>query len=155
MSLLYVDPSNKIDDSAIPPGANINQTKLQSRARVLYSQIGAADPTVGDFIVHRSYTPATVLAANVTPDAVPAGGTKTMVIDIKKSTGGGAWATILTGVTTLTTASTARTPVAISLSGTPTLIAGDLLRISITAGGSGGTGVQGFLVDIVLAENGA
>lgn len=155
MSVMTVDPTGKMDNSAVPDGANIDQAKLQTRARATYGQAGGADAAAADVIVHRAYKASTVLAATITPDAVPAGGTKTLTIDVKKSTAGGAWSSILSATTTLNTSSVARTPVALSLSGTPTLLAGDALRVSITVGGTGGTGVQGFVVDLVLAENGS
>ena len=101
MALLYSDPTNKIDNSCIPPAANIDDSKINHRARILYNQIAGSDPTAGSCIVFRAYAGAKVLAANVTPIAVPAGGTKTMTVDIQKSTGAGAFATILSSTTTL------------------------------------------------------
>ena len=151
---VVADLTNQITDLSIPSGANLTQPKLQHRHQVAYQQIGGADATAADAILYRAYKSATVLEAKITPDAVPAGGTKTLTVDIQNSTGGGAWATNLTGTTSLGTSDTARTPKAISLSGTPTMVAGDVLRAHLTIGGSGGTGVQGFIVDVVIAENG-
>jgi hypothetical protein len=151
--MLTTDTTAKITNDDIPALANIGHSKLEHRHKARYQVAGGADVAAVNQIIHRAYKAGTVLAAYATPDAVPAGGTLSITIDIHKSTGGGAWATILSSTTTISSAGTARTPIAMSLSGTPALIAGDLLKVIITVAGAAGTNVQGLLVDVDIAEN--
>jgi hypothetical protein len=151
---IVLDLTGVVNSRSVASGSNLDETNLQHRHHVEFGQNGAADAAAATRVVYRAYKPSTVLVAYVTPDVVPTGGTKTMTVDVKKSTAGGAWASILTATTTLDGTAVARTPVALSLSGSPALIAGDLLQIVITVGGSGGSGVQGFMVEIVVTENG-
>ena len=142
-----------VDNAAVKDSANLSQTKLQHRAHRTYHQVGGADVVAFDNILYRAYKHATVLEITATPDVVPAGGTKTLTIDVKKSTAGGAWGTILSGTTEINSSSVARTPLELSLSGSPSLLAGDILKVVGTLAGSGGTNVQGVLVEAVLAED--
>lgn len=145
--------NNTVDNAAVKVNANLAEDKLQHRAHPTYNQAGGTDVVAFDTIIYRVYKHATVLEISATPDAVSAGGTKTLTIDVKKSTAGGAFATILSATTELNTSSAARTPVELSLSGTPTLLAGDLLKVIGTLGGSAGTNAQGLLIEAVIKED--
>jgi hypothetical protein len=147
-------PAAAVTDTNVSGTANISQAKIQSRPHATYGQAGGADAANATQVMFRAHKACTVLAAKITPDVVPAGGTKALAVDVKKSTAGGNWTSILTGTGSITANSAARTPVALTLSGTPTLIADDLLQASVTISGSNGTNVQGFLLDVILAEDG-
>lgn len=147
-------PAASITSAAIAAAANISQSKLQHRRTAQVQVDGGADVATVTKYLCRFHRSATLLGLFATPDAVPAGGTKAIVIDVKKSTGGGAWASILSATLTINSSSTARTPVTLSYSGSPTFVEGDVLQVVITASGTGGTGVQGLLVDLVAAEDG-
>lgn len=89
----------------------------------------------------------------ITPSTAPTGGDKQFTVDVKKSTGGGAFATILSGVVTISSADTSRVQQdATSSVNTDTLVTGDILQIVITASGSTGSQGQGVLVEVVVDE---
>lgn len=73
-----------------------------------------------------------------------------VTIDVKKSTGGGAFASILASTVTLDQTATLNVGVAGSLSAT-TYTAGDVFRVIVTLTG-GGTQGQGLLVGLRLRE---
>jgi hypothetical protein len=86
-------------------------------------------------------------------DAVPAGGDKAVTVDLQKSTGGGAFATLLTAVITINSASSAKTKYTGTLVATPTFVAGDLLRIVVALTGTTGNQAQGLVARAVVQEN--
>jgi len=74
-------------------------------------------------------------------------------VDLQKSTGGGAFATILTGTITLDSANTIRVAEAGTLTAGAACVVGDILRVVITVGGSSGTNPQGLVVRVVMRED--
>lgn len=151
--MLVTDTYQKITAADIAPGANLLETDVQHRRHLHYAVAGGADAAALTMLLGRMAKSGSIVSAYVTPDVVPATGTKTMTVDLQKSTGGGAWTTVLSSTLTINGSSVARTPVAMSLSGTPTHVAGDVYRINVTVGGSGGTGVQGWEIDVYATEN--
>jgi len=89
-----------------------------------------------------------VVEVSVTPITAPTGGDLEFTVDIRKSTGAGAFATILSSVETVDNTSTTRTAQYATLSGTPTLARGDLLQLVIAVSGS--TGAQGIGVNVTI-----
>ena len=150
---IVTDLTSTINDRSVSDGANVSDAKLQHRPHATYLQNGPGNAVNCTAIVFQAYKPCTVYAAYVVPD-VPPTGNSTFTVDVQKSTNAGAWATILSSNTALSNSSTARSPVALSLSGTPTLIATDLLRVVGTIAGTGNN-VQGVTVTAFIAENGA
>ena len=147
-------PAQTVEDADVKTAANLSETKLQHRAHSTHRQKTGTDVVTQTEIVHIAYRGEVVLAVQITVDVKQTAGDKTVTVDVKKSTAGGAFATILTGVFTISTASTSKTTYNATLSGTPTLIAGDLLEVVATAAGSTGDQAQGLHVDVVTAENG-
>lgn len=78
---------------------------------------------------------------------------KTTTIDLKRSTGGGAFATMLSAVITKSTADTDRVFEAATLASTA-LVAGDILQavVAVTAG-TGGNQNKGLIVELVFTED--
>lgn len=150
---LVTDTYGKITASDIAPGANLLETDVQHRRHLHHAVAGGADAAALTIQLGRMAKSGSIVSAYVTPNAVPAGGTKTMTVDLQKSTGGGAWTTVLSSTLTINSSSTARTPVAMSLSGTPTHVAGDVYQLVVTVAGTGGTGVQGWDIDVYATEN--
>lgn len=83
--------------------------------------------------------------------AIATGGDRTVNVDLQKSTGGGAFATILSATIQFTSADTIRTVKAGSLSST-SLVAGDLLQIVVTVAGAAGNQAQGLTVMVDIQE---
>lgn len=147
-------PTGSITSAMIASAANVAEAKLQHRIHVQYNVADGADLTTVIMPVFLAYKGCTVLAVQAMCIDVCEGGDKKFTVDVLKSTAGGAAASILTaaldfaGKTDLTTYSA-------TLSGTPTLIATDMLQVTITVSGSTGNQGQGLIVDIVLKEDGA
>lgn len=83
----------------------------------------------------------------------PTGGDKAFTVDLQKSTGGGAFATILSAVITRNSSDTDRTTETATIS-SAALIAGDVLRVVVTASGSTGTQGSGVTAQIMVEQNG-
>lgn len=148
-------PDNTISDRNVAAAANIADTKVAHRVFARHIQASGADIVTRTEIAHSAHAGETVSEVKVIADAVPAGGDKTVTVDVKKSHAGGAFASILTAPLAISSAIAAKTPIDAPLSGgTATLVEDDLLEISITAAGSTGTQAQGLLVIVTLVENG-
>jgi hypothetical protein len=146
-------PDGCIADDQVAANASIDETKLVHRHVVAYAQPCGSDVVSESKVVHVAYRSANVLQAQAVIDAA-AGTGQSLTVDVKKSTAGGAWSSILTAPLSLTSAA-ARIPNNLVLAGAPTLAEGDLLQVVVTATG-GGTDPQaeGLHVSIVVAEAG-
>jgi hypothetical protein len=78
-------------------------------------------------------------------------GDKTVTVDLQKSTGGGAFASILTAPISFSDASANLTALAATI-GSAGLVAGDVLKIVVAAAGSTGTQALGLLVTLTQSE---
>jgi hypothetical protein len=146
-------PPAAIKANHIEGNAGIEATKVVHQIPCHYRQVEGADVVSQSAPVHIAAAAATVVAVKVLTVTAPNGGNKLFTVDVKKSTGGGAYATILTGVITVDDAATDRQVLSGTLSGTPTLVAGDSLQVVIAASGSTGTQGQGVLVEVIVREN--
>lgn len=83
--------------------------------------------------------------------ALASDATNTVTIDVQKSTGGGAFATILSATLTFTNTDTLRTAKVGTIS-TAGLVTGDILRIIVTVAHTTGTQAQGLVVTVNWQE---
>lgn len=121
-----------------------------------YSLPDGVDATTFDIVLAGILHTAEIIAVEFIPEVVPAGGTKTFEIDVHKGNSSTAYATVLTAKPQATTGSTARAAIAGTIDATKKdFVAGDSLKLIGTAGGAGGTNVQGGVVSILLYEHGA
>lgn len=158
-------PSACVTNTAVLTGANLAESKLQHRVHATSIQDCTSLTVSQTKIVYHAYKAATVLAGYAVFDTAIVGTSsgKSCEINVRKSTAAGStWGTILSAVlhkhgtaAVDGTAMAARTAYALSLSGTPTLAAGDKLQTTVTVAGSTGVHAKGLLIDVVLAENGA
>ena len=149
-------PSGAITNDEVNAGAAIAHTKMQHRYQALSVQGSTADVVAKTEMIYYAYRPATVLSGYVVIDSKATSTGRTVVVDVRKSTAGSTWATILTGTLTKnSTNTTSRTAYALTLSGTPTLIQGDKLQTTVAVTGSTGVQAKGLLVAINLAEDAA
>ena len=145
-------PSGSVNNADIVAGANIADTKINHRRQYdLAQDLGTVSTTQAK--AFPIYNTQTILGVLVQIAVVPTGD-HTVVVDVKKSTGGGAFASILSSAYTINSTSTALTVYYPALSGSPSLAAGDILELSITAAGSTSTQGQGATLSVVVAENG-
>lgn len=156
-SKTFTLPANSVTDTSVASGANISYLKLTHMVMADYAQDSGADVATKTNVIYacRSTLGATVFDVAVIIDTAPTGGDKAYTVDVKRSTGGGAFATILTGVVTVNNSSTTRSVNVASISGTTcTLVQGDILNVVVTTSGSTGSQGQGVRVVARIAELG-
>lgn len=79
---------------------------------------------------------------------------RSITVDLQKSTGGGAFATVFTTAIALDDTTVVRTATGGTLDATKTdLVAGDILELIVTLGGSSGTLAQGLVATVTLRED--
>jgi hypothetical protein len=145
-------PSGTVTDNSVAAGAGIDSTKLETRPKItteLFAQ-GTTVAAVTKWLhIVRGATGTiknigAMIAAAITGD-------NTVTIDLKKSTGGGAFATVLTGTFGFSSASAVRTLVNGTIS-SAALVAGDILQVVVTVAGTG-TQAQGLTVSLQIEED--
>lgn len=150
-SLTLTLPVNSVTDPSVVQGANIQATKLQHQRVMTYntstSGTAIANNTTCVYSVIAS-AGATVTAVKMVINVVPTS-TDTVVCDVQRSTGLGAYSTILTSPITFNSSSTAKSVVTASLA-TTSLNQNDLLQVVITGTNSSG---KGLLISIYTSEN--
>jgi hypothetical protein len=85
-------------------------------------------------------------------EVVASGADRTITVDLQKSTGGGAYATVCSATIGFTNVSTVRSLVAASLS-TATFVSGDIFRAVVTVAGAAGAQATGLSVSFLTEEN--
>lgn len=121
-----------------------------------FSLPDGADVTAFDFVLGGILFKSEIIAVQLIPEIVPAGGTKTFTVDLHKGNSSTAYATTLSGTAQATTGSTARAPILATIDSTKKdLAAGDSLKLVGTVGGAGGTNVQGGVITVLLYEHGS
>lgn len=93
----------------------------------------------------------TIVAAQVV-HAVAGTGDRTVTVDIQKSTGGSAFATMLSGTMQVLVATTIRTAVTATFS-SQSVVAGDIVEAIVTLGGTTGSYPQGLLLTVTIEED--
>lgn len=84
----------------------------------------------------------------------PVGGTTGFTVDLEKSTGGGAYASILSAVITVNDSNTADRETEVGALSANSFVAGDAFRVVWALVGSGGTQAQGALAQADFIEHG-
>jgi hypothetical protein len=146
-------PDGCITDAKVPAGANIDEAKFEHRAPVKCAQAGTVVAATESIYI--AFRPGVVAGFKAVLDTIPTGADRTITIDIKKSTAGGAYASILSAPLVLDDDSVAKVVEDFSISGTPAIAEDDILQIVITVAGSAGAQGAGLLVWGVVVENGA
>lgn len=147
-----------------PPSGSIGNSHFSSESTERLS----ADKAVHEHKFHYAQAPgvniaaatqlAAILRAAGTIEAIEvaitgaASGDRTATVDLQKSTGGGAFATVLSSVVTINSSTVVRTPAAGVVSSN-TLADGDILELIVATGGSSGTQPQGLIVTVTWREN--
>jgi hypothetical protein len=147
-------PNGTIDDDAVASGSAgdfIAASKLTHRVALSVNQKTGTDVVAETRTVHVTKGAATAIALYVVCDAKPSTD-KTVTVDVKKSTGGAAFATLLTGVVTVSSASTIRVPQSGTFASTA-IAGGDVLQIVVAVtSGTGGDQAQGLNVTLLIDE---
>ena len=147
-------PASTIDEAALKPGALIPAAKHVARCAVTgCRQAPGADVVAQAEIVHVAARAGVVASIEAAVDAAPTGGDKAVTIDIKKSTGGAAWASILTAAIVINAATSSRVAVAgVIDAAKAAYAAGDLFEVVATVSGATGDQAQGLAVTVFFEE---
>jgi hypothetical protein len=142
-------PSGSISASDIDTSTPFVGSATQHQFPVWFSTITGAAATTSSEVIYIAKESATVIAFDAAADVAPTS-SDTVTIDLQLSTAGGAFATVLASPIVLDNTSVDRVAEPASLSGSPALVAGDLLRIDLTVSG---TTAQGVIARAKINEN--
>jgi len=145
-------PAGTVTNAMTNASAAIAATKVVHQFPLHHTQNDGSDVTTQVEVVHIAYAAGTVVAVEAVCDQAP-DTDETITIDVLKSTGGGAFATLLTGAIVLDSGNSARVLEAGTLVATPTYADGDLIEISVTDGGGTGNQGQGLCVTVWCRES--
>jgi len=147
-------PDGTVTDAKVATTAAIAHTKHEHRYQVRSVQGSTGAVVAKTEMLYYAYRPQTVIYATATVDTIADSTGRTVTIDIQKSVAGSTYSTILSASLVFnSTNSTARTPRAFSLSGTPTMLQGDVLRTVVSVAGSTGVQAKGLLVALNAVED--
>ena len=139
-------------DANCDPSMNLLDSKVQHRYALEYEQSGTVAADTGKVLrVVKGATGVIRAMQALVWSAVATGGDRTVNVDLKKSTGGGAFATVLSATIQFTSASSLRAASAGVFSDT-SLQAGDILQIVVTVAGAAGAQAVGLHVSVTVAE---
>jgi hypothetical protein len=144
-----------LGDAAIKTNAAIQATKLVQQRSFDYQQSpgGAVVAYTGNVHYVRGATGKVLDMNAVITDTIATGADRTVIVDLQKSTGAAAFATVCTTTITLNNVSTLRTAIAAVLNASlVSLVAGDILRIVATVAGAAGNQAIGLQVTITIQE---
>lgn len=142
--------SGTLGNAAIQTNAAIDDTKLKHRYSFVLSQTGAVVAATEYLRIMQAAGTVLSVEAAIT-EVVATGADRTITIDLQKSTGGGAFATVLSATIEFDNASVLRT---ISVGGisSAALVDGDILKLTVAVAGAAGAQAAGLVVNVVLSE---
>jgi len=138
-----------LTDASISSAAPISDTKTVHRYTFELTQTGTV---VAGKAGRINYSSGTLLEVTAAITEAQATGNYAVTVDLKKSTGGGAFASVLSSTLTLNSGNTLYVPVLATIN-TSSLIASDILLIVVTVSGNSGAQAQGLAVTVTLSEN--
>lgn len=148
-------PAGAIADSNFSSAATarLDAAKAVHQFPIGYDQDDGADVATKTRKIHLARGAGTVLEFAVVVAVAPAGGNKAIAIDLQKSTGGGAFTSLLNAPVAIDSSKSALTKYLATLITTPTYTANDILEVVVTASGNTGNQAQGMAAVAMLAEN--
>jgi hypothetical protein len=144
-------PAGSVTDNSVAANAAIDDSKLKNRSDLVLSQTGTVVAATHYLKVMRAAGTVLLIEAAIT-ETVATGADRTIAIDLAVSTGGGAFASILTGTIGFTNVSVLRDLTTGSIA-TPTLVDGDILRLSVAVAGAAGNQALGLVVNVQVSES--
>jgi hypothetical protein len=144
-------PAGAITNAGVAANAAIDDTKLKNRSDLVHSQSGTVAAATQYLKVMRAAGTVLLIEAAIT-ETIATGADRTITIDLAVSTGGGAFASILTGTIGFTNASVLRDLTTGSIA-SPTLVDGDILRLTVAVAGAAGNQALGLVVNVQVSES--
>ncbi len=146
--------ANCVGDGAIPPG-EIGYTKLEQHLHAESVELAeqATVITALEKLAHVALAAGTVVAGKLFLVLKATDVSRTVDVDLQRSTAGGAFATILTATTQFTSSSANLTAVSVSIDPVKkNYIAGDCFKWVVTVAGGSGTQAKGLIATGFFAE---
>lgn len=141
-----------IVDAEISASAAIKSGKVQHVVHIPYGQTGTVVAnTVYLGIINKANARVLDFEASIT-EAIATGADRTVTLDLQKSTGAGAFATILSSALAFNNGDTLRAVKTAAISSAD-LVDGDQLRFTVTVAGAAGAQAQGLNVALHLRED--
>jgi hypothetical protein len=149
----HLIPAGTIRNAEVSASAAIAATKLEHQFPIAIELFGPAVSVAA--LTKLAYAvrgaTGTIVGFEAFISVVADDASRTIDVDLQKSTGGAAFATVCSASADFTNASTVRVPVAATLSST-SLVDGDLLQIVVTVAGGSGNQATGLHATIMLRE---
>lgn len=146
----FTPPASSTTDATVATAADINDSKVRHRYCFALSQTGAVVAATQYLRILQAAGTLLSLEAAIT-EAVATGADRTATIDLQKSTGGGAFSTVLSATIVFNNVSVLRTVSTGTFSSSP-VIAGDILKLTVAVAGAAGAQAAGLVVNLVIAE---
>jgi len=146
-------PSSCVSNSNVASDAAIASTKVVHRKQAGYSTAAASDPATITVPLMIARYAGSIDSFDVGPMSQAGTGDRSVAVDLQKSTGGGAFATVLSGAITINASDAIRSVSAGTISDSA-LAAGDILQLVITVtAGTTGNYPRGILSTVNYSEN--
>lgn len=149
-------PPGSISNAMISATAGIEATKLEHQFPISVELFGPAVTVTA--LTKTIYTvrglTGEVVGFEAWISVVASDVSRTIDVDLQKSTGGGAFSTICSASADFTSSSVVRVPVPATLSSS-SLVDGDLLQIVVTVAGASGSQATGLHATVMLREDAA
>jgi hypothetical protein len=147
-----------ITDAMIAVAAKISASKLQHQHALHHSQANGVDVASETKLAHivlgaTGVVTAVQVSCAAKPTGTSAGTDKKFTVDVQVGSNGVGFTSIMTGVITIDQTIANLQVVSGALIPTPALVAGQTMRVVITASGSTGTQGQGMTVTITTNED--
>lgn len=151
-------PANTVRNASVAADAAIEATKIENRHFLHYAQAPGTAIVAATLDLHvvKGGTGQVLSVEGAITGAIATGADREVHIDIQKSTGAAAFATILSDTLDLSIASGPALRTAYDGGVTidsGDLVDGDILRVVITVAGAAGAQAQGLIVTIGLKED--
>src|SRR5262245_20731189 len=138
----FTSPANSVTNNSVQESAGIEATKLIHQFALRYNQEPGANIAAFTIDLHIAQATGEVVAIEAVLTGQIPDNNRTVITDLHKSTGAGAFATVLSATVVLDTTSVLRTPEAGTVN-TAAYADGDILRLVGTLGGGSGAHPQG------------
>lgn len=147
-------PAGTVDNASVSGTTFLAHTKLTHRVTVHHTQKTTASVVAYSEIGHVCHRPSRIISVRGLLETLPA--THRHMVDVLKSSTGGAYATALSTPLILSSTSAARVSQAATLGSTSAvyIAQGGSVKITITTSGTTGTDGKGLGVCVHLAEDG-
>ena len=142
-------PAGWLEDEHVAVGAAIDAAKVNHRLHRSHTQDLGSAVAAKTVLIHTAEYAGSLAGVNIAITTHPTT-TDTVVVDVKKSTGAGAFASVLSSAYTLDSSSADRTVYNATISSSA-YVAGDIFQVAVTVTGTSG---QGLIVDCIFEENG-